>query len=437
MEKLKRTFSVNRRSTKNGNTNSSHSKNSESIKQVQKIAKDHLVVSPSGYYMRSGGSVVKQKERDSHSEKPALPPKKSTLTPTPSFSATTPHDDTNRASADTDCIPSDMEGSDRAMNHSNLTIESSGVADSASGRDSPNASLSCVGQPLVHRQKSKEKDKITTFKNPLLKLTGEGVKSKSKINFKYVRVHGEVEGAYKNDSEPRGCIFIKNFQNFEDDIYEERKGSKQDYDSLLELFECMGYQNYKKNQWCSSGRITKEKFMRDLQSFAQHDHTLFSSAIIIIMSHGVRDKTFVTSDNQEVDLMEVYETLNNQHCNTLRNKPKIFILQFCRPKSDMPTSPSYASLNPSTVEDTVDRRLAAMKQQIIRQIEFQLPGLIEKALQERENSSNDPMSSSAGFNRKPKFSIDNSYLSDQEKADDDAVFDNSNNATRFPFTGKS
>lgn len=195
------------------------------------------------------------------------------------------------------------------------------------------------------------------------------------VQVKYVRVHGMQDGAYKNDTEPRGLIFMKNVESFDNDRYAFRKGARQDYYNFLDLFQQMGYKKH--TSFCESGRIPKDKLMRDLKSFSKLEHKIYDSTIIILMSHGVRDKTFLTSDNEEVDLMDVYSLFNNCNCEGLRNKPKIFILQFCRPASDLRPSLSQANLCSPTfsmnLEDVIDQRVKIQVDVLGRQLrqEFQ------------------------------------------------------------------
>lgn len=175
------------------------------------------------------------------------------------------------------------------------------------------------------------------------------------FSVEYVRVHGVADGAYKNESKPRGYIFMKNFASFDKRQFAYREGSEMDYDNLLHLFTEMGYK--KCSKVCESGHITKQKLFKDLGTFRSMKNDL-DSVIFIIMSHGVRDKTFITSDNEEVDLMEIYSMFNNFHCAALKDKPKIFIFHFCRPLTNLPTSPSVANFNSvSATEEIINHRI--------------------------------------------------------------------------------
>ncbi|XP_047474587.1 caspase-1-like isoform X2 [Penaeus chinensis] len=164
--------------------------------------------------------------------------------------------------------------------------------------------------------------------------------SLSGIKVKYTKVYGENDGAYKNDSTPRGLVFMCNFSQFMNDRYGQRKGSEMDYYSMLDLFQQLGYGGGRRDEkYCMTGHITKNRFMERLKDFSVDTrHKMLCSSVIIIMSHGLGPKTFVTSDDKQVDLMEIYTMFNNINCEILRGKPKIFILQFCRNNSYMPSS---------------------------------------------------------------------------------------------------
>lgn len=157
-------------------------------------------------------------------------------------------------------------------------------------------------------------------------------KNSSHIKVKYTKVYGESDGAYRNDSTPRGLVFMCNFSKFKNTQYGERIGSGIDYENMVNLFQQMGYDvSHRKGRFCQTGYITKKDFMERLKAFSQDaKHTGLCSCVIIIMSHGSGPKTFITSDDKEVDLMEVYSIFDNIHCEYLRGKPKLFILQFCR-----------------------------------------------------------------------------------------------------------
>ncbi|CAL4099498.1 unnamed protein product, partial [Meganyctiphanes norvegica] len=200
-------------------------------------------------------------------------------------------------------------------------------------------------------------------------------KSVSNINVKYTKVFGPEDGAYKNDTTPRGHVFMYNFSKFENDIYPERQGSETDYTNLLSLLQQMGYGTPASLfRFCKTGFIDKEEFMNDLRTFSESKFLLLSSScIIVIMSHGSGSKTFLTSDNQEVDLMDVYTQLNNNNCNNLMGKPKLFILQFCRNIQPSVESPR-GRLGP--LNTSINLQSEEMKKLIENEVKKQIESLL-------------------------------------------------------------
>lgn len=155
---------------------------------------------------------------------------------------------------------------------------------------------------------------------------------KAAFKVKYTKVYGEGDGAYRNDTRPRGLVFVCNFESFEGGKYTPRDGSEKDYNNLVSLFSQMGYfPEYRRGRYCLTGRVSRDQFMRRMRGFAaEGKHKDLCSCVVILMSHGTGPRTFVTSDNHEVDLLDVYTIFDNISCPNLKDKPKIFILQFCR-----------------------------------------------------------------------------------------------------------
>lgn len=208
---------------------------------------------------------------------------------------------------------------------------------------------------------------------------------------KYVRIHGPEDGAYKNKSTPRGLIFMKNFEKFDNPEFSHRKGSEVDYANLLKLFREMGYK--KSPKYCETGRITQDKFLNDLGAFSKlEEHKMYDSCIIILMSHGVRDKTFVCSDGVEVDLMQVYSMFSNANCDHLRNKPKIFILQFCRPRSIQKkrlSHPRLSQIVPLSGEELTELRMRALFTELAQQFKQEILTLLNQRFQQASLSTSE------------------------------------------------
>lgn len=199
---------------------------------------------------------------------------------------------------------------------------------------------------------------------------------KTSFTVKYTKVYGEGDGAYRNDSTPRGLVFVYNFSKFKNDEYSERVGSEKDFDNMINLFQQLGYDPFhRRRRYCLSGYITKKTFMEKLGLFAKElKHKVLCSCVVILMSHGTGPKTFVTSDNQEVDLLDVYKIFDNINCPFLQGKPKIFILQFCRSRAITSgrerTSPEQLQLNNEQMERIVKEQVSEFMRKYIRKLSF-------------------------------------------------------------------
>ena len=303
--------------------------------------------------------------------KPELPPKQKKLLSPPSPHK---HSSTERGcESDNEMRTSTSDMSNSWMDDSNAGSVAS-VHDRKTGPSKPkDEENTSSGTPLMKKLTAKLSGSSDTKDHKSSVKFRKLPEEKTPFVVKYVKVHGESEGAYKNDSQPRGLVLMFNFEKFENNMYEERRGSKKDFDNLASLFRQMGYNVSSK--WCSSGTITKAKFMADLDSFVNYDHKAYDAAIVIIMSHGAQDKAFYTSDGIEIELMTVYDKFSNTKCLSLTNKPKIFIFQFCRLISAAPTSPRSPSMTMNTmsieyiVQREVNRRIGEIELNLRRQIE--------------------------------------------------------------------
>lgn len=200
---------------------------------------------------------------------------------------------------------------------------------------------------------------------------------KGTFTVKYTKVYGEADGAYRNDSAPRGLVFVCNFSKFKNDVYTQRVGSDTDYDNMINLFQQLGYDPYhRRRRYCMTGFITKKDFMEKLGAFAREaKHNSLCSCVVILMSHGTGPKTFVTSDNQEVDLLDVYKIFDNINCGFLQGKPKIFILQFCRSREAAPCrekalSEQQQQINSDLVERLVKEQVRQIMRKYLRRCSF-------------------------------------------------------------------
>eukprot|EP01043_Picozoa_sp_COSAG02_P014674 COSAG02_NODE_609_length_19574_cov_18.178537_10_plen_335_part_00 len=78
---------------------------------------------------------------------------------------------------------------------------------------------------------------------------------------------------------------------------------------------------------------TKAQFEQSVRDWRDADWSNFGSSVVCVMAHGsMRSgvQKVTASDEQEVDLQELYGLLAATSCPGLRGKPKIWIVQACR-----------------------------------------------------------------------------------------------------------
>ncbi|XP_063880176.1 ankyrin-2-like isoform X1 [Scylla paramamosain] len=131
------------------------------------------------------------------------------------------------------------------------------------------------------------------------------------------------ENVYKVTSSPRGRVIVLNYENFGEKDY--RSGAIWDTKKLGNLFTKMDYQvethhNLKYQK-------TKEilNFFRSSDKMAQVD-----CAVVCVLSHGVSQDTFITSDNIDMTVDEIYSYFTDDQCPYLKGKPKLFLFNYCR-----------------------------------------------------------------------------------------------------------
>ncbi|XP_066954650.1 uncharacterized protein [Macrobrachium rosenbergii] len=152
-----------------------------------------------------------------------------------------------------------------------------------------------------------------------------------------IKHYGPPE-AYKNDSCPRGAVFIANYRNFDKcKTYrlKKRTGTEVNVRQLEELFTQM---KYEVTAFDDLG--TKDDTMAALENFRQLDiHKNADSLIVIFSSHGKEDE-FFTSDGQLIHYKSIYQIFSDENCPDLIGKPKVFMFQFCRSEQGSTSIPS-------------------------------------------------------------------------------------------------
>lgn len=127
----------------------------------------------------------------------------------------------------------------------------------------------------------------------------------------------------------RPCAIIFNNQTFKSDKLKERTSSHHDVDKIITLEKEFGIRfNIYNDQGAQQ--------MKNVLSSVVSPHSNDSALLVFIMTHGSTGDMLYGSDGELVSLKELAEIFDAKNCPALKDKPKIFILQFCRGEEEEP-----------------------------------------------------------------------------------------------------
>ncbi|CAH1774650.1 unnamed protein product [Owenia fusiformis] len=149
----------------------------------------------------------------------------------------------------------------------------------------------------------------------------------------------------------KGRAVIINNQNFDDtSTLTNRSGSEQDAEILSKLFTKLGYDDMQKY----------------LNNEAKQDyHNYCCSFVCAILSHGGEGNTIYGVDGDTMSVKDITLIFNNQNCEYLSGKPKIFIIQACQGNTKdtgaLDRSDSSNNILESLSLDTTDGSISPLK----------------------------------------------------------------------------
>ena len=128
---------------------------------------------------------------------------------------------------------------------------------------------------------------------------------------------------YEMTKNPRGLCLIINNKNFRD-AEAIRKGSEFDEAKLEQLFQNLYFKVYTYNdlQWHEMRQVASD--------FAKKDHSEFDAFVFIIMSHGGERDVIQGIAGRTIAIENLMCEFTSARCPTLKDKPKLFIIQSCR-----------------------------------------------------------------------------------------------------------
>lgn len=117
--------------------------------------------------------------------------------------------------------------------------------------------------------------------------------------------------------------------NKEFDTIPRRDGADADIRGMKMLLEDLGYTVIVKEN------LTSLEMAEELKAFAAHkEHKTSDSTFVVFMSHGIRDaicgKEYSVNGSGALHINTIFETLNTLNCPSLKDKPKVIIIQACR-----------------------------------------------------------------------------------------------------------
>ncbi|XP_068936341.1 caspase-1-like [Petaurus breviceps papuanus] len=137
---------------------------------------------------------------------------------------------------------------------------------------------------------------------------------------------GQIYPVMEKEVRTRRALIICNTKF---DFLSERKGAEYDIKGMRELLEGLGYRVDVEED------LTASAMESALQQFAAcPEHRTSDSTFLVLMSHGVpggicgKDYTKTSPHSLPVD--RIFQIFNTSNCPSLKDKPKIIILQACR-----------------------------------------------------------------------------------------------------------
>ncbi|XP_021346540.1 caspase-3-like isoform X4 [Mizuhopecten yessoensis] len=126
---------------------------------------------------------------------------------------------------------------------------------------------------------------------------------------------------YKTCDQPGYAVVINN-RAFNGRGLHDRSGTDRDASNLINRFDEFGYHTVHLVD------MSKEELMAELRRIASLDHKDHSAFFCAILTHGNKDGLWATDSQMKLtDLTDIFDAEN---CQTLLNKPKVFIVQACR-----------------------------------------------------------------------------------------------------------
>ncbi|XP_042530808.1 caspase-1-like isoform X1 [Dipodomys spectabilis] len=117
--------------------------------------------------------------------------------------------------------------------------------------------------------------------------------------------------------------------NIEFDSLTRRAGADADVEGMKMLLEQLGYSIIVKKN------LTASEMIVEMKAFANRsEHRVSDSTFVVFMSHGIQEgicgKTYSEQVPDVLKVDTIFQMLNTSNCPSLKDKPKVIIIQACR-----------------------------------------------------------------------------------------------------------
>lgn len=132
-------------------------------------------------------------------------------------------------------------------------------------------------------------------------------------------------------SQPRGICLIVNNLEFKDKKTPDRYGAERDEAALHQLFEDeLGFEVHVRND------LRNFEMQQVAEEFAAKDHSKYCVFVCFLMSHGGDYGTLEGVKGRKIQIEDITAEFKSSRCESLADKPKLFIIQACRGPSEDP-----------------------------------------------------------------------------------------------------
>ena len=150
------------------------------------------------------------------------------------------------------------------------------------------------------------------------------------------------------DTNPRGLCLIVNNVNFSNNL-STRSGSDVDADKIAELFQSFLLFHVRQER-----DVKINQLLHILEDLQKENHSKYCMFAMVILSHGDEGGVVYCSDGVSITIEQISNYFTTDNCPSLRDKPKLFLVQACRGKEVIKSSSQLSTSVIITTEILTD-----------------------------------------------------------------------------------